>query len=282
MTVPNESEIFSAISAFEKILEAVPTDRLAIETLADAYDKLGDVPKTIGYLLKLVEVVVHENDTLAAPAIIEKLRAFNREETARARNRLQAMLDKEKNARAAQAEKAAPGAAAPAPAAPGVRKAADITREVALAWELLQSGRFNQADYSMVVQDLSENSTKRVDVPVSVLHALSDRQFKGLEKVVAHLSKMSGAPILPLSSFELNRDAFMLLPMDFLTRRGAICFDVMGSDALVAVLNPVDKDLQEDVQRLLKRRCHFYLVSATDYDSTLANIRKVLAAEAEK
>ncbi len=270
-TAPNESEIFSAINAFEKILEAVPNDRLAIETLADAYEKLGDAPRACGHLLRLTEVVVNEADVLAAPALIERLRAHNREDAAKARYKLQAMLDREKTSK--------PAAAPEINAASTVRKSPDITHEVALAWELLQAGHFSQADYSMVVQDLSENSSKRVDVPISVLHALTDRQFKGLDKLIANLSKMSATPTIPLSSFELNKDANSLLPADFPTRRGAIVFDTIGPQAQVAVLNPTDKDLRDDVQRMLKRKCHFYLVSATDYDSALAGIRKAAAGE---
>ncbi len=272
MTTRSESEIFSAIAAFEKILEAAPTDRLAIETLADAYQKLGDIPKASHYLVQLANAIITENDAQAAAAAIERMRAFSREDVVLARTQLQDLLTREGVAPTAVHT---PAPAEPA-AASSVRKAADITHEVALAWELLQAGRFTQTDYSLVVQDLSENSMKHVGVPVTVLHALTDRQHHGLEKILAHLSKISNTPIIPLASFELNREACAVLPMDFMARRGAIVFDFYGSDALVATLNPTDKDLQADVKRVLKRNCHFYLVSATDYDNALANIRKML------
>jgi tetratricopeptide (TPR) repeat protein len=267
-----DSEIWAAVSAFEKILEAVPTDRLAIETLADAFEKLGDKAKSQQYLLRLVDVVLLENDSAAGPGLIERLEAYGREEAMlQARKRVEQMLARDAAARMA-AEKNTTT----------VRKAADITHEVSLAWELLQEAKLSQAEYSAVVQDLSENSSKRIDVPVSVLHALADRQFKGMDKVLTHLCKLSGLPLIVLSSFELNPEAFMLLPMEFMTRRGAIVFDLMGRDALVAVLNPVDKDLQADVKRVLKRACHFYLSNSSDYDAVLAAIRKHIAARDEQ
>lgn len=267
-----QSELWAAISAFEQILEAVPNDRLAIETLADAFEKMGEHAKSGAYLLRLVDVVLSENDIASGPSLIEKLEAFGREEAMlQGRKRIENMLARDAAARlAAEKEK------------PSVRKAADITHEVSLAWELLQESKLTQADYSAVVQDLSENSSKRIDVPVSVLHALADRQFKGIEKVLTHLCKLSGCPLLPLSSFELNAEAFTLLPIDFMTRRGAIVFDLMGHDALVAVLNPIDKDLQDDVRRVLKRKCHFYLCNSSDYDAVLVAIRKNLAARDEQ
>ena len=267
-----DSEIWAAVSAFEKILEAVPTDRLAIETLADAFEKLGDKTKSQQYLMRLVDVVLLENDSAAGPGLIERLEAYGREEAMlQARKRVEQMLARDAAARMAAEKNSAT-----------VRKAADITHEVSLAWELLQEAKLSQAEYSAVVQDLSENSSKRIDVPVSVLHALADRQFKGMDKVLTHLCKLSGLPLIVLSSFELNPEAFMLLPMEFMTRRGAIVFDLMGRDALVAVLNPVDKDLQADVKRVLKRECHFYLSNSSDYDAVLGAIRKHIAARDEQ
>ncbi len=269
---PADSEIWGAISAFEKILEAVPNDRLAIETLADAFERLGDRVKSAHYLLRLVDIVTNEADIQIAPGLIERLETFGRDEAmVQARKRLENMLARDAAARLAADKNPTT-----------VRKAADITHEVALAWELLQESRLTQAEYSAVVQDLSENSSKRIDVPVSVLHALADRQFKGIDKVMAYLCRLTGCPLIPLASFELASESFMLLPVDLMTRRGALVFDIMGHDALVAVLNPIDKDLQEDVKRVLKRKCHFYLCSAADYDAALTAVRKHLAAREEQ
>ena len=116
-------------------------------------------------------------------------------------------------------------------------------------------------------------------MPVSVLHALHDRSYKGYDKVIAYLSRSSGLPIIPITGFELMPAAYNLLPLEFMTQRGAICFEIMGQDALIAVLNPFDKELQEDVRRAMgTRRGHFYLVSSADYDAVLMNIRKALKA----
>ena len=65
--------------------------------------------------------------------------------------------------------------------------------------------------------------------------------------------------------------------MEFMARRGAIAFELMGVDVLVAVLNPLDKDLQKEVSEVVGRRCHFFLVTASDYDTALANVKKALA-----
>jgi len=269
-----ESELWGAIAAFERILEVMPTDRLALETLADAYERLGDITRASSYLARLVDIVVTENDLHGASTLLAKFNSLGiAAQHPEATQSLESMLAVEQGAKMS-AEK---GVAA------ALRKGPDITREVSLAWDLMQAGELSSDDYSAVVHDLSESSSKRIDVPVSVLHALHDRGYKGYDKIVAYLSRSSGLPVIPITGFEVLPAAYSLLPTEIMTQRGAICFETMGQDALVAVLNPFDKDLQEDVRRSMGlRRCHFYLVSSSDYDAVLANIRKAQKATEAK
>ncbi|MFH0907240.1 MAG: hypothetical protein V1929_00555 [bacterium] len=268
-----ESELWGAIAAFERILEVMPTDRLALETLADAYERLGDITRSSEYLVRLVDIVVSENDVQSASDLLEKFKSLGVAHHPEAVKSLESILAVEQGTTSAPEK----GLSA------NLRKGPDITREVSLAWDLMQAGELSSDDYSAVVHDLSESSSKRIDVPVSVLHALHDRGYKGYDKIVAYLSRSSGLPVIPITGFEVLPAAYNLLPMDIMTQRGAICFETMGQDALVAVLNPFDKDLQEDACSAMGgRRCHFYLVSSSDYDAVLGTIRKTLkAAEAK-
>lgn len=260
----NDAELKSAIVAFEQILDAEPNDRLALETLGDAYERMDDRPKALVYLIRLAEVVANENDTKMAPELVNRLKAFGATaEIQAAQNRLHEVINK------GTANEAATRAEPPA------RRSHDITREVSLAWDLLQAGEITQEEYATVVQDLSENSTKTIDVPVTVLHVLQDRNFKNLERVLAFLTHSSGVPFISLAHFELQPDLARMLPADYMSRRGAIVYEKLGRDLLVAVLNPLDADLQADVRKVTDRRCHFYLTSAADYDSTLTNLRKM-------
>lgn len=268
---PVPPDLQAVIQAFEKILEAFPADRLALETLAGAFEQMGDHARSSQHLQRLAGVIVAEQDVAAVPGILERLQLHaglpGVAEHILALEHLQS--------RASKAAHEVLSTSTPA------RNAADITNEVSLAWELLQGNRLTQEEYAAVVSDLSEQSSRRSDVPVSVLHVLADKGFKGLDKVIAYIAKQTGCPSIPLSSFELHPDHFSLLPADFVNRRGAIVFDLMGADALVAVLNPVDRDLQEDVRRILKRRCHFYIASAQEYDHAIGVIRKHNAAKSQ-
>ncbi|MFH0878873.1 MAG: hypothetical protein V2A34_04100, partial [Lentisphaerota bacterium] len=71
-----ESEVWNAIAAFEQILEAIPNDRVALETLFEAYEQIGDKTRAMDYLLKLATSIAEESDVDAAPDIIQKLNKY--------------------------------------------------------------------------------------------------------------------------------------------------------------------------------------------------------------
>ena len=272
----SEREVRDAIDAFEQILEAMPNDRMALETLIDAYEQVNDKKKALEYVIRLAEVIDEDRDTETAPRLIEKLRFLGVSDPSAKQilERLQKLV--------------APTQQPPAPSplarkTPVVkRKVIDVTAEMALAWNLVQAGELTQEDYSNVVHDLTESSSKNVEVPVSVLHVLHDRTFKNLDKVLTFLSSQSGLPIISLSNFEVPKDTFKLLPEEFMMHRGAIVFELMGRDALVAILNPYDTELRKDVESITGRACHFYMVSAESYDNCLGAIRSALKAEAKE
>lgn len=267
-----ESEVRDVIAAFEQILEAVPNDRLALETLFDAYRQIGDLATALGYLVRLGQTAADDGDKESAPDLISKLNSIggSSPEAQQTIARLEKLLERKHEPTAASR------------AAENKRKAVDITPELALAWNLTQAGELSQEDYSNVVHDLSENSSRNVEVPITVLHVLHDRAFKNIDKVMNFLSTDSGLPILNLSSFEVQKDAYKALPIEVMMHRAALPFEAMGEDLLVAILNPYDTELQEDMRRVTGRKCHFYLVTSETYDACLAGIRKAMDYSAAK
>lgn len=262
-----DAELREAIATFEQILEAIPNDRLALETLADAHEQLGHTEKALEYYIKLAHVVAEEGDRAAAPLIREKLRTLGggSGEAHLAADELDQIL--------AVSEEPPP----PPPKETARRKTVDITAELALAWNLVQAGELTQEEYAGVVHDLTESSTHQNEVPVTVLHVLRDRGFKNYDRVMAFLASNTGLPIVPLGNFELQKDAAALLPQDIVFHRGAVAFEVMANEPLIAILNPYDTELRKEIERLLQRRCHFYLTTADDYDKYLEAIRKAAA-----
>ena len=54
-------------------------------------------------------------------------------------------------------------------------------------------------------------------------------------------------------------------------------FELMGNDALVAILNPYDTQLPRDMEDLTGKTCHRYLVTPADFDAALGKIKKMKA-----
>lgn len=262
-----EAELREAIATFEQILEAIPNDRVALETLSDAYEQLGALEKALHYYILLARVIAEEGDRAAAPHVREKLRQLggNSAEAHLAAESLDQLL--------AVSEEVAP-VARPAPKEAPKRKVVDITAELALAWNLVQAGEISQEEYAGIVQDLTELSTKPGDTPISVLHVLRDRNFKNYDRVLAFLATNTGLPIIPLGNFEVQKEAVALLPEEYIYRRGAIVFEVMAGEPLIAILNPYDTELRKEIEARMGRPCHFYLTSADDYDKYLEALRK--------
>lgn len=270
-----ESEVWNAIAAFERILEAIPNDHVALETLYEAYTQIGQTSRAIEYLVRLAESALEERDFGAAPGILTRFQELDDLADASAREATRKLQEMMKDA-------------PQTPVAPTThpddskRKSINITGELSLAWNLLQAGELSQDQYSSVVHDLSEGSARDTDSPVSVLHVLQGRGIGNLEKIMAFLARDTGTPVVVLSSFELLPEAVNLLTMNFMSTAGAIVFGRISDEAMVAVLNPYNTELREQVKQATGKPCHFYLVSANSYDQALSDIRKMAAAAAEQ
>jgi len=270
-----EAQVWNAIAAFEQILEAMPDDRSSLETLAHAYTHIGDRTRAKDYLVRLARVVLAEQDAEAAVSLPEQFADFGCDpEIDELLPRLQALAG---NADAVATDAAT--AMTPEEAGQQVAKAArgrlafSVADELALAWSLLEDGQLTQDDYSAVAHDLSEMSTAAGHMTISVLHVLENRAYKHLERVIAHIATRCQAPVITLHCFDPPRQALELLPLEFVVRRGAVVFDFIKDDALVAVMNPLDQRLRADVAAQTGRICHFFTTQATAFDTLVNKIR---------
>jgi tetratricopeptide (TPR) repeat protein len=260
-----ETEIWNAIAYFEKILEALPNDRLSLETLAGAYEKVGDHTRAKAYILRLVQVLIDEADEDGIGELLGKIRQFdqNDPEVKAAITRLES-LKPEKVMAVVRDDMDQLS-----------RRSANIAGEISMAWNLLQANKLNQEDYTRVVHDLSENSARTLDVPVSTLHVLHECNHPGFNEILVFVSSACNLPIISLANFDIQAATAALLPLEFCIKRGAIVFELMGNDALVAILNPYDTQLPQDLEDLTGKTCHQYLVTPADFDAALGKIKKM-------
>lgn len=259
-----EAEVWNAIAAFEKILEALPNDHVSLETLADAYEKVGDHKRAKDYILRLANVFVDEADEDAAHDLLRKIKTFDQTDPQVQKTLARVENLNPKKVMALVLDEPEPLAKRPT----------SIAAEISFAWNLLQAKKLTQEEYANVVHDLSENSSKKSEISVSTLHVLHDRKFPAINDAIAFAAKNCKMPIVTLANFELQPKVTALLPLEFMIKRGAIVFELLGDDAFVGILNPYDPQLPIDIKDFTGKDCHCFLVTPADFDETLEKIKK--------
>lgn len=272
-----ETEIWNAISAFERILEVMPDDRTSLDTLVHAYTQLGDRTRARDYLVRLARVVMDERDMEAAATILEQMESFAGDPTVEQQaDRLKEMLAGERGL----PEKVE---APPVTVKPLLDHRINITEEMSLAWDLLQNGELTQEQYAEVVQDLTNISSNKKDQGgISMLHVIEHRAFGNIDRILVFASQKGDLPLIDLSGFDFGDDAILLLPVETMIRQGVLPFDLLGPDALVVIQNPYDLELRKQVALSLGRRCHFFLTSPSDFAASLGRVQKRKAELAAK
>lgn len=263
--------IEDAIALFEGILQTSPDDQVALEALSLAYEQTGNPPLARATLLRLAQVIIRKNAQDAAPAVIERLRPliendFDALEALRSLEVLAA--DREPGTQ--------PAVSTPAPA-PKRRSGVALRRqllrrEMDLAWKLLEAQELTQEEYATLVEDLSRLVTDERQATVSLLHALADRGFQGLDRVMRYLARTSKVPFLALESFDLQPFTSARVSLDDFLRQGALPFGEIGGEWLVALLSPLDRELRQELSDQLGGRCHFYLVTPEAFDAAAKKI----------
>ena len=66
------------------------------------------------------------------------------------------------------------------------------------------------------------------------------------------------------------------LPLRFCSARGAIGFESVAEDLLVALLNPFAPQLRLDVEQVCGKKCHFYLARPSEFDALLKRYQQTM------
>ena len=274
-----EEDVWSVISTYEDVLESTPQDQQALGRLSTAYGEIGDHVRAKEYMVRLAGIVLAEADGQAAARIKDSLNAFAADDAElkeialqiEAIGALSGEMDVPPEAASASARVGGPS---PVPEAPDVTF--NLASEMSFAWGLMEAGDLDQDEYAGIVHDLTEMSGQGTELTVSVLHVLESRGLNNLDEILGHIAEKSGTPIISIANFEPTLDAMLALPLNFMVRRGVVVFDFIGTDALVGLLNPCDPDVKDEVQALLKRNCHYYLVQAGGFDHWVERTRETI------
>ncbi|MBN1671686.1 MAG: hypothetical protein JXR37_11660 [Kiritimatiellae bacterium] len=141
-----------------------------------------------------------------------------------------------------------------------------------VAERLRQAGQLTDAQHALVLETLEKGPARGRERPLSVLHVMEELRVGNTTASALYLARDSSLPLIPLRQFTPQKEAYSLLPMDIMKKRGALAFDTLAESVLVAVLNPYDTELQTEVERETGHICNFYLALPSDYDETLNRI----------
>ena len=263
-----DGDLADSIAMLEQILEVMPQDTMALKALYNAFTQCDQRDRAFEYLGMLAEVVYESNDTETSTFVVEELHGFSEDfpaESAAQLARLRTLV-----APAAKAKPATHSVNSSSSASD-----TDISEELALAWKLFEENQLSQEEYSSVLHDLTEVSSKELNVPVSVLHVLNDRGFNQMNRIMNYMSSRSGVPCISMRNFELPDEVGDALPLDISAHDGALPFGFFGNDLLIGVLNPFNNVLIDKVEKVSGHRSHSYLISAEEYDTTLEKLRSM-------
>lgn len=285
--VPNTPQAPSpeeTISLFEGILQSSPDDQMALEALAAAYQQAGNELRARSTLLRLANVILVRRDAAGAANAIEMLRPLAQSDF----DALESMTALEALVKGQAVPGSAPGAQAPgfkfrrgaaaaASAAPASGPPSGIAlnkqilkREMQLAWDLLEATEINQDEYSQLLDDVTQQiNGANNNRTISLLHSIVDRNIPGFDHIMEFIKKHGNCPYISLASFDTQKCDLHGVPPNYLIRQGALPFDSIDGELLVAILNPTDTTLQEDLRKYLGVPCHFYFVSPEEYDLAL-------------
>ena len=260
-----------AIGFFEQMLQTMPGDRTSLEFLSVAYEQTGQSEKRRDCLIRLADCLLQEKDYDNAQTIAGYLSSFTDYPPARAAvervvEQIQGQVVKSEIHRAVQGM----GGPSKPDGAPTVAAFQDVavevqalsraaaTAEMDLVW-FWKEHEFLPKDVCMdVLHILTEHPVTDHPVLISALALLDEQHAELTERLMEAMQRASEMPPIPIELFEVQSAASQLLAPAFIHVKGALPFAVFGNEVLVAVLNPMNKELQAEVAARIGKPCHFF------------------------
>ena len=268
----SDPKMIEAIAFFENMLQTMPDDRTSLEFLSVAYEKTGQLVKRRDCLVRLADTLLQEKDYDNAQVIAGYLSAFTdyppaRVAVERVADVVQGQILESQFRRDVQG--AGTGAAEDS-GQPAIHDFQDSgldvnalsrtasTAEMDLVW-MWKEREFLPKELCMdVLHILTERPVTDMPLLISALALLDEQHPELTEQVMEAMQRASEIPPIPLELFEVTPAAASSLASVFVHVRGVLPFALLGGEALVAVLNPLNPALLEETVARIGRPCHFF------------------------
>lgn len=134
----------------------------------------------------------------------------------------------------------------------------DLIPELLLSQHLLRSHQISDPEYYILVNDLCTYSNQALSFPNTVLGVLRKRELPHEQAFIEFLTRDSGVPYIDLKLVNPTQEQISLLGPEFILVRGAVPFGEVANEPLIAVLDPFNLQLRDDVEALIQRPCHYF------------------------
>jgi len=257
-----ERELREGVGHFEQILDVLPEDRMALEFLCVACLRLGDGERFLRHALTLTELVVRENDVEGATNLIGWLASSADTRAKKAVLKLRLLVapkpELEFERPVDRVTAATPSVAAKA--------------ELDLLNRLVAEGVLTKGLVQPAFDQLENPPATGGAFLISALAILEKENLTGAADAVAAVADAALAPPVPLESFEIVPADVRKLPENLVRVRGVVPFARLGEEWAVAVLNPLDEALRDEVTVALGAKCHFFLALPTMVEKVLTGV----------
>lgn len=280
----DDSSVWGVIQSLEHIVEMLPEDVSALESLAVAYEQAGDAARAHQTLLKLAELSIQGGDLERAEEIASSqlAKGFDDPELFDLKDRIEGGKSEQPqpaSAPASQQEKPSP-AKQDTPASESKGPEADLHAELDFGWSLLEAEQVSQDQYEHAVDTLTEahiNSHGRG--PISFLLELASMDEANISRVLSFVSAEYRVPFVELRRCQIPSEAMADFTPDKVRRWCAIPFGVVGNERMIAVLNPTNERLIQTLRNNVGGRIHIYLASPDDFLDTLDSLADQSSAD---
>ncbi len=259
-----DARLSEGIAYFEQMLDVLPDDRTTLEFLVVAYAQQGETAKEEAMLARLARLMVRDGDLEALGALVPRLETAQDSQAKAILLRANALL-------------APPPDLTPeVPHAPLVQGAiVDLKRhaietEIALT-KLLKAGDFiTEEECTLIIEHLEASPSDERIFLISALQILEKENPTACERALAYLADQFETPPIPLASFELPAQLPSNWQANLARLRGIVPFGRVGAVWLVALLNPSDDKLLDDITSTLNGACRFYLAEPHAIEAALS------------
>ncbi len=263
-----DSKLIEAIAFFEEMLQSMPKDRIALEFLVIAYEQTNQQDKRRDILVRLVDVLLMENNYKHAKAVSEHLKAFPDYMPAMlAIERVAALSELDTSPDTSPEEPIVSKGSSFTPAKPTIDWPTDVhsishaaaSAEMDLVWFWLDNDYLPKELCMDIMTALTERPSTETPLLISALAILDTHHPEYTDSVMEKMQRISNMPVIPAHLFEPTPAALKALSQLFCYVKGVRPFALMGNELLVALLNPLNKELQQEIQDRSGRVCHFFL-----------------------